>query len=56
MTLTLRVNGQPVGTATDTEAQIPSGGVGIYADGQPGLVIEFDEFVFEELAFPSASS
>jgi serine/threonine protein kinase len=50
VTLTLSVNGQPVGTATDTEAPIPSGAVGIYADGQPGLVIEFDEFVFEDLA------
>jgi serine/threonine-protein kinase len=56
VTLTLSVNGQPVGTAIDRDTPIPPGAVGIYADGQPGLVIEFDEFVFEELAFPSSSS
>jgi hypothetical protein len=42
--------------ATDSDWPIPSGAAGIAVTGQSGLVVEFDSFVLEELAFPSPSS
>lgn len=41
------------GQATNSDSPIPSGTAGIAVTGQSGLVVEFDTFVLEELAFPS---
>ncbi len=50
VTLTLLVDGTTVATAVDRKEPIASGAVGIYVEGPtPGLVVEFDDFVVEDL-------
>jgi hypothetical protein len=53
-TLTLFVNGVLVETVTD-EDPILSGTGGIAVTGQPGLVVDFDDFEIVEL-FPEAGA
>ena len=49
VTLTLFVDGEEIATAVDEEDPIPSGSVGIFAEGNPGTVVEFDDFTVEQL-------
>lgn len=53
--LTLIVNGSIVRTVTDSDAPILSGGAGIAVAGQPGLVVEFEDFEFAEFIDDQAS-
>ena len=50
VTLTLFVDGQEIATAVDDTDPIPSGSVGIFAEGNTGTVIEFDDFAVEDLS------
>ena len=50
VTITLIVNGIQVTSVTDADQPIPDGVAGISLAGPPGLVVDFDDFVYEKLA------